>query len=171
MCAIAGHETTTNLMGNGTYALLRNPAAVHSLRDRPEILPRAIEELLRYDGPIGAMGRIALEDVELSGGIVPAGQRANAMVNAANRDPREFARPDELDFERAENRHITFGIGIHYCLGAPLARLEGQLTFDALLARFPYLELAATPVWNDSLSLRGLRSLPVALCADSRQAG
>ena len=161
----AGHETTTNLIGNGTYALLRNPSALAALRADPASLPRAVEELLRYDGPIGAMGRIALEEVELSGGVVPAGKRVNAMVNAANRDPREFASPDALDFERSENRHIAFGIGIHYCLGAPLARLEGQLTFEALLRRFPNIELDGEPAWNDSLSLRGLRSLPLALRA------
>jgi cytochrome P450 len=160
----AGHETTTNLIGNGALALLRHPAAARAWRDDPELTVPAVEELLRYDGPTAAMVRVAREDVPLGGHVVKGGDRLFLMINAADRDPRQFAEPDRLDFRRPDNRHIAFGHGIHFCLGAPLARLEGQIALRALVARFPNLTSgSAAPVWLDSLVFRGMRSLPVAV--------
>ena len=159
----AGHETTTNLIGNGALALLHHPAAARAWRDDPELAAPAVEELLRYDGPTAAMVRVAREDLRLGGRTVKGGDRLFLMINAADRDPRQFAEPDRLDFRRADNRHIAFGHGIHFCLGAPLARLEGQVALGALVARFPDLAPAAAPVWLDSVVFRGMRSLPVAV--------
>ncbi len=158
----AGHETTTNLIGNGTLAMIRCPGAWDELRSRPQIIETAVEELLRYDGPTGAVVRVALEDVTLGGRTIRAGQRVFAMVNAANRDPAAFAEPDRLDLCRTNNRHLTFGHGIHFCLGAPLARVEAQIAFSAMAQRWSRVELAADDVtWSDSLVLRGVRSLPL----------
>lgn len=158
----AGHETTTNLIGNGLLALLRHPDQLRRLRDEPALLRPAIEELLRYDGPVSAMARVALEDVSLGGKTIHRGDRVFNMLNAANRDPRQFADPEGLDIARGENHHVTFGFGMHYCLGAPLARAEAQITFAALLRRLPEINLqSANLEWSDSLSLRGLRSLEV----------
>ena len=160
----AGHETTTNLIGNGVLALLRNPAAARTWREDPGLTASAVEELLRFDGPTAAMVRIAREDLPIDGRVVRRGDRVFLMINAANRDPRQFAEPDRLDLRRADNRHLAFGHGIHFCLGAPLARLEGQVALPALLARFPGLaSRAEAPEWLDSLVFRGMRSLPVAL--------
>jgi cytochrome P450 len=160
----AGHETTTNLIGNGALALLRHPGAVRAWRDDLELTAPAVEELLRYDGPTAAMVRVAREDIHLDGHVVKGGDRLFLMINAADRDPRQFAAPDRLDFRRPDNRHIAFGHGIHFCLGAPLARLEGQVALRALVARFPKLAPgSAAPVWLDSLVFRGMRSLPVAV--------
>jgi cytochrome P450 len=160
----AGHETTTNLIGNGALALLRHPAAARAWRDDPELTAPAVEELLRYDGPTAAMVRVAREDLQLDGHAVKGGDRLFLMINAADRDPRQFGEPDRLDFRRPDNRHIAFGHGIHFCLGAPLARLEGQLALRALVARFPELAPgSAAPVWLDSVVFRGMRSLPVAV--------
>jgi cytochrome P450 len=160
----AGHETTTNLIGNGALALLGDPAAARAWREHPELGPTAVEELLRYDGPTPAMVRVAREDLTLDGRAIRRGDRLFLMINAANRDPAQFAEPDRLDLGRADNRHLAFGHGIHFCLGAPLARLEGQLALPALLARFPGLRpQGGAPEWLDSLVFRGMRSLPVAL--------
>ncbi len=160
----AGHETTTNLIGNGVLALLRNPAAARTWREDPAVTVSAVEELLRFDGPTAAMGRVAREDLPIDGRVVHRGDRVFLMINAANRDPRQFPEPDRLDLRRADNRHLAFGHGIHFCLGAPLARLEGQVALPALLARFPGLtSRAEEPEWLDSLVFRGMRSLPVAL--------
>ena len=123
-----------------------------------------MEELLRYDGPTPAMVRVAREDLRVGGREIGRGDRLFLMINAANRDPAQFAEPDRLDLGRADNRHLAFGHGIHFCLGAPLARLEGQLALPALLARFPALRPRGdAPEWLDSLVFRGMRSLPVAL--------
>jgi hypothetical protein len=123
-----------------------------------------VEELLRYDGPSQAMVRVAREDVPVDGRAVGRGDRVFLMLNAANRDPRQFEEPDRLDLERADNRHVAFGHGIHFCLGASLARIEGQIALPALLARFPALTARTeAPEWLDSLVFRGMRSLPVAL--------
>jgi len=160
---VAGNETTTNLIGNGLLALLRHPDQLALLRDAPSLIESAVEELLRYDSPVQLTSRFVLEDVELNGHTIAAGQPAIALIGAANRDPEAFAEPERLDITRQENRHLSFGHGIHYCLGAPLARLESQVAFLALLERFPNLRLAGGRLeWGDNLVLRGLKSLPVA---------
>jgi cytochrome P450 len=159
----AGHETTTNLIGNSVLALLRNSAAARTWREDPALTASAVEELLRFDGPTAAMVRVAREDLPIDGRVVHRGDRLFLMINAANRDPRQFHEPDRLDLRRADNRHLAFGHGIHFCLGAPLARLEGQVALPALLARFPRLSpRGEAPEWLDSLVFRGMRSLPVA---------
>ena len=160
----AGHETTTNLIGNGALALLQHPDEARAWREKPALGPSAVEELLRFDGPTPAMVRIAREALRIGEQQVGKGDRLFLMINAANRDPGQFREPDRLDLGRADNRHLAFGHGIHFCLGAPLARLEGQLALPALLARFPGLRLrGSAPEWLDSLVFRGMRSLPVAL--------
>jgi cytochrome P450 len=159
---IAGHETTVNLLGNGTLALLRNPAELQRLRDHPGLVASAVEELLRYDGPVQRTARIPSEDVTIGGRTIPKGEMVMPFIGAADRDPAHFADPDRLDIARGDNRHIAFGWGIHFCLGAPLARIEGQIAIDALVQRFPKLALATdTPEYRQSLTLRGLASLPV----------
>jgi hypothetical protein len=160
----AGHETTTNLIGNGTLALLHQPAEANAWRENPALGSSAVEEILRFDGPTPTMVRVAREDLTIGGRDIRRGDRLFLMINAANRDPAQFAEPDRLDLERADNRHLAFGHGIHFCLGAPLARLEAQLALPALLARFPGLRpRGGEPEWLDSLVFRGMRSLPVAL--------
>ena len=161
---VAGHETTVNLIGNGLLALLRHPAEWRRLRDDPALLPGAIEELLRYDGPVQRTGRMAAEDVEIGGVAIPTGTLVLGLLGAANRDPAQFVEPDRLDVTRDEPRHVAFGAGIHYCLGAPLARLEGQVAIGAVLRRFPGLRLdVERPAWRPSSALRGLEALPVRL--------
>lgn len=165
---VAGHETTVNLVGNGVLALLAAPAQRKLLTDDPELLPGAIEELLRFAAPVErASQRIALEDMEIAGTRVPKGAWVHISIGAANRDPAAFADPDSLDLARSDNRHVAFGHGPHYCLGAPLARLEGTVAIGALLARFPELALAMTPdelAWKRTGSIvRGLTALPVRL--------
>jgi cytochrome P450 len=160
----AGHETTTNLVGNGALALLRHPAEARAWRENPALGSSAVEELLRFDGPTPAMVRVAREGLGIGGKEIRRGDRLFLMINAANRDPAQFREPDRLDLGRADNRHLAFGHGIHFCLGAPLARLEGQLALPALLTRFPGLRPRGdAPEWLDSLVFRGMRSLPVAL--------
>jgi cytochrome P450 len=158
----AGHETTANLIGNGVLALLRHPGELAALRRDPALATSAVEELLRYDGPSGAMVRVARDDVAVDGVTIGADERIFLMINAANRDPRQFAEPDRVDIHRDPNRHLAFGYGIHFCIGAPLARLEAQIAIPALLRRLPDLELATDELaWIDSLVFRGLRSLPL----------
>ena len=159
---IAGHETTTNLIGNGTLALLRNPDQFARLRDDRSLLRSAIDELLRYDSPVQATGRVAKVDVDLDGATLPAGALVMTAIGAANRDPEVFADPERLDLGRIDNHHLSFGFGAHFCLGAPLARLEAELAFHALLDRFPNLELASeTLTYRANPILRGLVALPV----------
>jgi cytochrome P450 len=161
---LAGHETTTNLIGNGTLALLRHRDQWEALLARPERLEPAIEELLRYDSPVQATVRVPTEDMELSGVAVPARSLVVCVIGSANRDPRVFERPDELDVTRENVRHLSFGFGEHFCLGAGLARLEARLAFRALLDRAPGLELTGEEVKRrPNLLLRGLQSLPVAV--------
>jgi len=161
---VAGHETTSGLIGNGTLALLRNPAELRRLYDDPALIRTAIEELLRFDSPVQLTGRLMLEDVEIDGHTLRRGEDVVALVGAANRDPEQFPDPDRLDLGRQENRHMAFGGGIHFCLGAHLARLEGRIAIGELARRFPRMEVAADRIeWRDTITLRGLKSLPVTL--------
>jgi cytochrome P450 len=160
---IAGHETTVNLIGNGTLALLEHPDQMARFKDDPALIPSAIEELLRYDSPVQWTARITNADVEAGGREIPSGSMIIAAIGAANRDPSHFPDPDRLDIARADNRHVSFGFGIHFCLGAPLARVEGQIALGTLLRRIPDLALqtGATLDWRESSALRGLKRLPV----------
>ena len=159
---IAGHETTQNLIGNGLLGLLRHPDQLELLRSDPLLTRNAIEELLRYDSPVQLTGRSALTDVEVGGRTIKKGQEAVVLLGAGNRDPAVFNDPDRLDITREKVSVLSFGGGVHFCLGAPLARLEGQIAFRALLERFPKLELATDePEFRETLTLRGLKSLPV----------
>jgi cytochrome P450 len=160
---VAGHETTVNLLGNGTLALLRHPDQLRLLRDDPGLIGTAVEELLRFDGPVQRTARIPDTDVVIDGHTIAAGDMVMPFIGAADRDPAQFPDPDRLDLKRADNRHIAFGWGIHFCLGAPLARLEGQIAINTLVRRFPKLTLATDrPEYRQSLTLRGLTALPVA---------
>jgi cytochrome P450 len=157
---LAGHETTVNLIGNGTWALLRHPDQVERLRRDPALGPSAVEELLRYESPVHLTARIATTGAEVAGVPIGAGEQVVVLVSAANRDPAVFADPDDLDVGRPDNRHLSFSAGMHYCLGAALARLEGEVAFGALLRRFPHLELVdPEPHFREHFVLRGLRSL------------
>jgi cytochrome P450 PksS len=164
---IAGHETTVNLIGNGALALIEHPAEMDRLRGEPGLVPGAVEELLRHSGPLAmATERFAREDVEIAGVTIPRGSTVYAALASANRDERQFANPDAVDVTREPNRHLAFGLGIHFCLGAPLARLEAQVAFESLLRRTSALSLIAAPDalrWRRGLVLRGLASLPVSL--------
>lgn len=161
---IAGHETTTNLIGNGLLALLRHPDQLERLRREPGLLENAIEELLRYDSPVQATVRIATEDVEIGGAVIPKDAAALVLLGAANRDPAVFTEPDRLDLARGNVRHLSFGLGTHFCLGAGLARLEARTAFRGLLDRFPQLTLASeAPEFRPNPFLRGLKALPVRL--------
>jgi cytochrome P450 len=158
----AGHETTTNLIGNGTYALLRHPDQLKRLRDDPTLIPIAVEEMLRYDSPVQFTSRILTADMELCGKVLRAGQLVLLVLGAANRDPAQFPDPDKLDVGRQGNKHVAFGLGSHFCLGAPLARLEGRLVFETLLRRAPGLHLDGPPPrYRQNFNLRGLESLPI----------
>ena len=159
---VAGNETTTNLIGNGMLSLLRNPDEMERLCADPSQVPTAVEELLRYDGPVQATGRVAMEDLEIGGQKVTKGQAVLTVLGAANRDPAQFGKPDELDLDRQPNEHVAFGDGIHFCLGAPLARAEGQIAFETLLRRFAQPRLETDNLqWGGSFILRGLKSLPI----------
>jgi pimeloyl-[acyl-carrier protein] synthase len=160
----AGHETTVNLIGNGMLALLRNPGEQERLRQVPSLMSGAIEELLRYDSPVQRTGRVVVEDAEVNGRVYRQGQRVNMLIGAANRDPEQFADPDRLDVARSNaSQHLSFAAGIHYCVGAPLARLEAQLAIAALLRRYAQLRLVGErPRWRPTFVLRGLRALEVA---------
>jgi cytochrome P450 len=158
---MAGHETTANLIGNGTLALLRNPAALNELKEKPELLPTAVDEFLRYDGPVQMVRRIAGEDWEIGGMQIKQGQSVFILPGAANRDSDEFgADSEELNIHRTPNRHIAFGHGIHHCLGAALARLEGEIALGLLLKRMPNLKLATqNPEYKQPFTLRGVKEL------------
>jgi cytochrome P450 len=159
----AGHEATVNVTGNGTLALLRNPAQLQRLRSDRSLLPTAIEELMRYDSPLQLFERTATEDVEIGGVTVAGGQKIAALLGSANHDPAVFDDPETLDVGRAENPHISFGAGIHFCIGAPLARVELQASFGALLDRASSMELGGEPVRRPEFVIRGLAELPVVL--------
>jgi cytochrome P450 len=162
---IAGYVTTVSLIGNGTLALLRHPDQLARLRADPSLVPQAVEELLRFDGPVNpGLTRYALEDLEIGGVPIPRGDMVLLAIAAADRDPDRFPAPDRLDVGSADPGHLAFGHGVHYCLGAPLARLEGQVAFTALLTRLPELALAVPSEdlrWTGGGVLRGLRELPV----------
>lgn len=159
---VAGHETTVNLIGNGTLALLRHPDQLRKLRESPGLIGTAVEELLRFDGPVQRTARIPSEDITIGGQTIGKGEMVMPFLGAADRDPSQFPDPDRLDISRTDNRHIAFGMGIHFCLGAPLARMEGQIAINTLLARLPRLALATDrPQFRQSLTLRGLQALPV----------
>ena len=160
---VAGNETTTNLIGNGMLALLRHPEQMRALRDDPGLIPMAVEELLRFDSPVQATLRLVLEDCEVNGFALRRGDNAVLLNGAANHDPAVFDDPDRLDVRRGEVNHVAFGRGIHYCLGAPLARLEGRIAVEVLLERYPALRLLSDrPAFRSSIVLRGLDALPVA---------
>ncbi|MEZ5818059.1 MAG: cytochrome P450 [Hyphomicrobiaceae bacterium] len=158
----AGHETTTNLLSNSTLMLMRDPDARARFVSEPDNAGTAIEEFLRFDGPSNSMSRVVRIDHEVGGKRLRAGDRVFAMINAANRDPRQFEAPDRLQLSRQPNRHLTFGQGPHFCIGAQLARLEARIALPRLFERFPGLASGeAAPVWHDSLVARGLSRLPV----------
>lgn len=165
LLVIAGHETVVNLIGNGVYLLLAERERWDRLRAEPALLPAAIEEFLRYEGPVGTSTfRIAGEDFELGGAEIKAGDAVMVVLLSADRDEQRFPEPGELRLDRAQNPHLAFGHGIHYCLGAPLGRLEAQVAFGKLLNRFPGLRLAVPACdlsWHPGLQMRGLQHLPV----------
>ncbi|MBB5781646.1 cytochrome P450 family protein [Nonomuraea jabiensis] len=164
---VAGHETTVNLIGNGMAALLRHPGQLALLRDQPQLLPSAIEEMLRHDGPVEqGTGRTAVENIEIGEVTIPAGSQVTVALAAADRDPRRFPDPDRFDIQREDNAHVAFGHGLHFCLGAPLARMEAQIAFRGLLDRFPDLALDCPPEQlrqrpGTTPLFRGLAELPV----------
>jgi len=159
---IAGHETTVNLIGNGLRALLANPDQFQRLQQDSGLIETAVEELLRFDGPVQLTGRVVVEATRVADVQMEAGQFVMLLLGAANRDPEQFPDPDRLDLGRRPNQHLGFGRGIHFCLGAPLARLEGQVVLGAMVSRFPGLRLDGDPVQRDTVTLRGLEALPVA---------
>lgn len=164
---VVGHETTVNLIGNGLLALLQHPAALTALSTQPTLLPSAVEEMLRYDCPVErAPMRFAATDIELGDTRIHRGDAVSVVLGSANRDEAQFPHADRFEIKRTPNRHVAFGQGIHYCLGAPLARLEGRIAFDALLTRYPTPALAVPPTdlrWRTHPIMRGLQRLPVNL--------
>jgi pimeloyl-[acyl-carrier protein] synthase len=159
----AGHESTCGLIGNGVWALLQFPDQWQRLRDDPSLVPHAVEEFLRFDAPIHYIQRQAFEDLTIRSQLIRKGQLVSLMLGAANRDPDQFPDPDRLDVSRQPNKHLTFGLGHHFCLGAPLVRLEARIAFAELLLRLPKLRLGdGPPLYRNDFNLRGLRSLGVA---------
>jgi cytochrome P450 len=168
---VGGQETTTNLIGNGLLTLLRHPAALAQLRDDPSIIETAIEELLRFESPSQHTARLVPQDMRLGGKMLRKGDAVIAVMAAANRDPARFPDPERLDLARTDNRHLAFGWAAHFCFGAPLARLEGQIAFTTLLRRLPALTLATPlPVWRNNLGLRGLTALEVSFATTAMRA-
>jgi cytochrome P450 len=160
---VGGQETTTNLIGNGILTLLRNPEVCDELRGDLSLIPSAVEELLRYESPSQHTARLAPRDVGMGGKTIYKRQAVIAVMGAANRDPERFPDPDRLDIHRKDNRHVAFGFGAHFCFGAPLARIEGQIAFATMLQRLNHLRLKPGPItWRENLGLRGLTCLPVA---------
>jgi cytochrome P450 len=157
----AGHEASVNGAGNGWWTLFRHPEALAALRDRPDLAATAVDELLRFDTPLPMFERWVLGDVEVAGTTIPRGQEVALLYASANRDPEAFVDADALDLRRPSKAHLAFGAGIHYCLGAPLARLELQTSFASILRRMPGLELLDEPVWKPTFVLRGLTALRV----------
>ena len=159
---VGGQETTTNLIGNGLLALLRNPGEMERLRTEPSIINPAVEELLRYEAPSQQTARLAPEDTEIDGNVIREKQAVIAVMGAANRDPERFPDPDRLDLTREDNRHLAFGWASHFCFGAPLARIEGEIAFSTMLGRLHDVRLKPGPLsWRANLGLRGLTALPI----------
>ena len=159
---VAGHETTRNLIGNGVHTLLTHPEELSEVRARPEVIPAVVEEILRFECPVQAFGRIAATELDIDGVTLPAGSSITLVIGAAHRDSLHFENADRFDIERKRNRHLAFGGDAHVCIGSTLARLEGQVGIAALLERFPRLRLVdPTPDWGTNFALRGLRSLRV----------
>ncbi|MEH2162867.1 MAG: cytochrome P450 [Nostoc sp.] len=157
-----GEETTVNTIGNGMLALLRHPEEMEKLKKEPTLIQNAVEEILRYDSPVQLTNRIVLENIEIGNQTIKAGEKILLCLGAANRDPAQFPDPDRLNINRSENNHLAFGDGIHYCLGATLARAQAQIAINTLLQQFPNLQLASDNLeWRKNLALRGLTSLPV----------
>jgi pimeloyl-[acyl-carrier protein] synthase len=162
MLFATGEESTVNLIGNGMLALLRQPDQMELLKREPALIQSAVEELLRYDTPLQHTARMATEDVEIGGKIIRAGENVLVSLGAANRDPAEFPEPDRLDLTRSENRHLAFADGIHYCLGASLARVEGQIAINTLVQQLPDLKIHSNKLeWLEKIALRGLKALSV----------
>lgn len=160
----AGHETTRNLIGNGVYTLLRTPEQMAELQQHPEMMRSAVEELLRYESPVQFTARVLKEDMEICGQPIRKGWTVQCMLGAANRDPKQFKEPDRLDLKRLNNQHLAFGAGVHACIGAQLARLEGQVAISNLVQRFPNMKLKGPrPEWAPTFGLRGLQSLSLSL--------
>jgi hypothetical protein len=160
----AGHETTTNLIGNAMLALLQNHDQWELLSREPELIESAVEEALRFDCPVQWTSRLAGSPIEIRGKTIPVGEIVLGCLGAANRDPERFAEPDRLDIRRTDNRHLSFGSGIHFCLGAALARMEAQIAIGELAKRFPKMRLARKRVkWLKGLTFRGVKALPVSL--------
>ncbi|MFJ7195680.1 MULTISPECIES: cytochrome P450 [unclassified Streptomyces] len=159
----AGHEATVNTTVNGWWTLLRHPGQLAALRADHGLLPTAIEELMRYDTPLQMFERWVLDDIEIDGTVIPRGSEVALLFGSANRDPARFTAPDTLDLARRDNPHLTFGAGIHFCLGAPLARAELAASFGELLRRAPGMRLSAEPEWNPGYVIRGLKELRVEL--------
>jgi cytochrome P450 len=155
----AGHETATNLIANSLLHLTRNPDQLRKLRADPALFPSTVEEVLRYEPPVNANMRVAIEDVEVGGKTIPAGALCFSMTASANRDPEVFARPDEFDISRQPNPHLSFGGGIHHCIGASLGRLEGRIALEGLLRRFARIELVEEPEWRRRVTVRGMHEL------------
>jgi cytochrome P450 len=159
-----GHETTTSLLGNAVVALMQHPTQLQRLLAEPALMTLAVEEFLRYDGPSNSIARVVATGHDIGGKSLREGDRVFAMINAANRDPRRFERPQALDVARTPNRHLTFGQGLHFCLGAPLARLETRVFFEKLLLRFPRMQPGSGEVdWIDAMVMRGPQQLPMIL--------
>ena len=160
----AGHETTRNLIGNGMYTLLKNPQQTAELREKPELIRSAVEELLRFESPVQFTARVLKEDMELCGQHIPKGWTVLCMLGAANRDPKQFKEPNQLNLGRLNNQHLAFSAGLHFCIGAQLARLEGQIAILNLVQRFPKMKLTGPrPEWASTFGFRGLKSLSVIL--------
>jgi len=159
-----GHETTTHLIGNGLLALLQHPDQLQKLKSQPALLSSSIEEILRYDNPVQITYRSAVEDAEINGKLIRKGDLVNTIIGSANRDSLRFTDPDRFDITRNEGRHLSFGLGIHFCIGASLVRLEAEIAFETILRRFPNLKLASENLeWQEHPIFRGLKSLPVSL--------
>lgn len=160
----AGHETTRNLIGNGIYTLLRNPDQLEELKQKPDMIRSAVEELLRFESPVQFTARVLKEDIDVCGQRIPKGWTVLCMLGAANRDPKQFEQPNQLNLSRLNNQHLAFSAGIHFCIGAQLARLEGQIAIQKLVQTFPKMKIATErPQWASTFGFRGLTTLPVTI--------
>jgi cytochrome P450 len=160
----AGHETTRNLIGNGMYTLLQHPEETEQLRDEPNMIRTAVEELLRFESPVQFTARVLKEEIEVCGQRIPKRWTILCMLGAANRDPKQFKQPNRLNLGRLNNQHLAFSAGPHFCIGSQLARMEGQVAISKILQRFPHMKVSgARPQWASTFGFRGLKSLPVTM--------